>query len=160
MWRGVSERRHLELVEARINFSEPVSFGPADDLRYRTQVRVRFTAGGKPYSPPLSIPEVAFSREELADQLRRYSPGSTLRILYDPVNPDDIELEGAESSNYLLGPLMLLGFGLLFLSYVIVMAARDGRYYCAACGTGVGESHACCFMCGKKIPSRKGKMTA
>ena len=158
MWRGVSARKRLELVDARITVSEPVSFGPADHLRYRTEVRVSFTAGGKTYSPSVSIPEVAFSKEELSDQLRRYSPGSTLRVLYDPLYPNDVELEGVESETYLLRPLALLGCGLLFLSCVIVMAARDGSYQCVACGTGVGESHAVCFMCGKKIPSRKGRM--
>jgi hypothetical protein len=46
---------------------------------------------------------------------------------------------------------------LLLLTFLI-MVARDGRYQCAACGTGVPESHARCFHCGKKIPSRKGRM--
>jgi hypothetical protein len=160
MWRGMSSRKRLELVDARIRISEPVRFGAADKQRYRTQVEVNFTAEGQRYTIPLSVPEVAFSTEELNDQLRRFSPGTALRILYDPLNPEDVQFEAGESNVYLLRPLTLLGCGLLCLSAVFVMIARDGRYHCAVCGTGVGDLHACCFMCGKKIPARKGKMAA
>jgi hypothetical protein len=158
MWRGTVAQQRQEMVDARINVCQPVTFRPQGALRYRPQVEVAYLVNGESHVVPLSIPEVASSREELNDLLLRYRAGATLRVFYDPARPDDIEVDFASKQRYYLRPLVLLGIGLLCLLFILIVVMRDGRYHCMACGIGVAGRHAFCYNCGAKIPSRKGRM--
>lgn len=160
MWRVMADRQRLQEVDAQVRISEPVTFRPGGKVRYRVQAEVTYTVNGQIYIVPASIPEIAHDREDLTDLLRRYGPGSTIPLLYNPDQPDDFEVNFGSGNRFYLAPLSLLGGGVLALLYVFFAVASDGRYHCASCGTGVSERHAYCFMCGDRIPRRKGKMVS
>ncbi|HYP06779.1 MAG TPA: DUF3592 domain-containing protein [Bryobacteraceae bacterium] len=157
---AIRSRQRLQSADAQILFSEPVTFKRGGQTLYRTQVELLYLVHGERHMVTASMPEVAGSREELDDQLRRYRPGATLPIVYDPAETRRFELDFGSPAHIYRTPAVLLGIGLLSLVYVIVAAMSDGRYHCAACGTGVPEQFAYCFLCGERIPRRKGKMSA
>jgi hypothetical protein len=159
MWRGITAHKGWQNVDAQVRASDAVTFRPrGGSIRYRPQVEITYLVDGSAHIIPISIPEVAASREQLEELMMRYRPGVSLQILYDPRHPEDIDLQFADSSRLYVTPTLLLGLGLALLTYVFVMAARDGAYQCVSCGMGVAEKHAFCHACGTKIPRRKGKM--
>jgi hypothetical protein len=158
MWRGTAAQARQQIVDARIRLCVPVTFRPAGAVRYRPQVEVEYLVNGQSHVVPLSIPEVASTREELNDLLLRYRAGATLRVFYDPARPDDVDVDFASQQRFYLKPLLLLGMGLLSLLFILIVMLREGRYHCMACGIGVARQHAFCYNCGAKIPTRKGRM--
>ena len=158
MWRGIASRSAMAPVDAQIRTAEAVSFGPPGSRRYRTQVELTYIVNEQMRSVPLSVPEVASTREELREQLIRYSPGTTIRVLHRPDRQDDVEWEIAGSIGFLTTPLLLLGLGLALLTTVFVAATRQGGRQCGACGTAVAKSHAYCHACSAEMPRRKGRM--
>lgn len=155
MWQETRSRKRWDQVDATIRLSEAVPFGNG---RFRTQIELTYTLGGRLYSVPVSLREVAKSRSEANDQVLRYRPGSIVRVYVDTANPEDMEVDIGRAQRFYVWPLVLLGFGLASLTVFLVLVARDGKYQCAQCGNGVAEMHAYCFACGKRIPRRKGKM--
>lgn len=158
IWNRIRVRQTWVTVDARVRISQPASFGHANQRRYRTQLELSFTDKGNRYSVPVSLPESTSDLRVLNDQLLRYRSGASVPIFYNPADPEEIEIDLGSSARFYAFPLVLLGGGLVLLTVFFVTIARDGKYHCAACGTGVAELHACCFNCGKKIPARKGKI--
>ena len=99
-----------------------------------------YEVNGMRHLVPLSIPEVALTKDQLDEQLIRYRAGANLRVLYDPKQTDNIELEFAQPMRSFVFPLALLATGLALLTYVFITAARDGAFHCASLWNGSSRS--------------------
>jgi len=158
MFRSYSERQKYQPNDARIIYSEVISFGDPSKPKYRLQVEFDYTVHGERYRIPYSFPTV-YPERRLADgDALRYRTASIHRIYYRAGQPYNMLLDPSSAKRFFLAPLLLTGIAVVLGAGVLVMYLRSSRFFCVACGTNAEESHSFCSHCGRPIPVRKGKL--
>jgi hypothetical protein len=160
MWRSIVDRGQWQPIDARIGYSEVISFGDPAKLKYRLQVQFIYEVGREQYNVPVSLPASYLDRNSVMEDAVRYRPGSTYPIYYDAAQPYSILLDRVSAKRFFVEPLLLTAVGVLLGGGLLIAHLRTAPYSCVACGAGVEASHAFCFYCGSRIPARKGKMMA
>jgi hypothetical protein len=157
MWRSYSERKRLNNTDARISYSEVVSFGKVQP-RYRLQVEFVYIVARERFLVPYSFPYDYSNRKAADNDALRYRSGSVHRIFYYPEQPYNILLNPESSGRFFVLPLLLTVVGVILGGSLVFMYLRGSSYFCVACGTNVERSHAFCHHCGRRIPVRKGRL--
>jgi hypothetical protein len=94
-----------ETVEGTIIQSECTSLpGKDGKVIYACEIEYEYTVGDKKYIKKMNI-----------QKYKKYMDGDKVKIFYDPLNPDDNELDGIN--------LKMTGFGLIGVGFLIVLIA-------------------------------------
>ena len=153
-------RARWNTTDAVIAYSQIISFGGPSKTAYRLQVEFSYTVGQVPYVVPHTMPATYLSRRAADDDALRYRMGSVHQIYYDAALPYRILLDRRSATQFFMVPLLLTAVGALLGGGLLLAYLRSGAYFCPICGMTVKELHAYCFHCGRRLPTRKGKMMA
>ena len=101
----VRKPKHSETVEGIVTQSECTSLpGKDGKVIYACEIEYEYTVGDKKYIKKMNI-----------QKYKKYMDGDKVKIFYDPLNPDDNELDGIN--------LKMTGFGLIGVGFLIVLIA-------------------------------------
>jgi hypothetical protein len=142
-------------VIARVIAIDVAKFSKKGIDRYRGEVTIRYSVNDIFHRVPYSLPSVHSTEENARAELSRYPPGFSMRVFYNPDNPDDMVQDLSTSSRFFLFPGFLTVIGLILGAYSLRSLRKLGECLCPGCASSVEMWHKFCYACDYKLPKQK-----
>jgi hypothetical protein len=113
-----AQQRHIlrtwPRAEATIVESRVVEHTSDSGPLYGTELRLAFSAAGRPAMGNFIFPHESTSRERKEKQAEQYAVGSRQTIVYDPENPSRVLVRPGYNVEFFVVPVFVAGVGGIF----------------------------------------------
>lgn len=149
------ELQNWQPVVARVIAIDAAKFTKKGEDRFRGEITVRYSVNDIYHRVPYSLPVTHLTEESARSELSRFPPGTSMRVFYNPANPDDMLQDLSDSPRFFLFPGIFTAAGLLLGGYSLWSLRKLGTCLCPGCAASVELWDKFCYACDYKLPRQK-----
>ena len=147
--------RNRQPVTASVIAIDVTKFTKNGADRFRGEITIRYSVNDIYHRIPYSLPATHPTEESARSELSRHPPGTSMRVFYNPANPDDMLQSPSASPRFFLIPGILTAAGLLLGGYSLWSLRKLGTCLCPGCAASVELWDKFCYACDYKLPRQR-----
>jgi hypothetical protein len=155
MARSYAVLRKWQPVAARVVAIDIAKFSRRGADRYRGEITVRYSVNDSIHNIPYSLSSSYSTEPAARAEINRFPPGTTMRVFYNPDNPDDMLPDLSASPRFFLFPGILTAAGMIMGAYSMRTLHKMGTCLCPGCANSVELWDKFCHACDSRLPKQK-----